>query len=216
MNYQANKKTATAQETAGNMLPSSGVDINPLAIPLRDSYRNSVKALMGYFDAHGIPYISRCEELGMCLIVQSDISRWQTSTRIRLGAWTGMAAVYTWMPHFLVESQDAWKAKRLVDAVNSHCEFAELGYNPAMQHIYVQSQVWFADADLRPRDVELAMRATGALLLRTLHEFFELSAYRKRIEASVEVLVRWLREEEMRAVIEVPEVEIEAVDEVAS
>ena len=49
MNNQANE--ATAQETAGDMLPSSGVDINPLAIPLRESYRNSVNTLMGYFDA---------------------------------------------------------------------------------------------------------------------------------------------------------------------
>ena len=215
MNDQANEETATAQETGGDMTPRSGVDINPLDILLRESYRNSVNALMGYFDSHGIPYIPRCEELGMCLMVHSDISRWQTSTRIRLGAWTGMAAVYTWMPHFQVESQCAWKAKRLVEAVNSHCEFAELGYDEAMRNVYARTQIWFADADLRPRDVESAMHATGAVLQQIMRELFEISAYRKRIEASVEVLERWLREEEMRAVVEVPEVEIEAVDEVA-
>lgn len=214
MNNQDNE--ATALENAGDMTPRSGVDINPLDILLRASYRNSVNALMGYFDANGIPYIPRCEELGMCLMVHSDISRWQTSTRIRLGACTGMAAVYTWMPHFQVESQCAWKAKRLVEAVNSHCEFAELGYDEAMRNVYARTQIWFADADLRPRDVESAMHATGAVLQQIMRELFEISAYRKRIEDSVEALVRWLREEEMRAVVEVPEVEIEAVDEGAS
>ncbi len=213
MNNQANE--AAAQETAGDMTPSNGVNINPLDIPIRESYRNSVNTLMSYFDANGIPYVPRCEELGMCLMVHSDISRWQTSTRIRLGAWTGMAAVYTWMPHFQMESQCAWKAKRLVEAVNSHCEFADIGYDEAMRNVYARTQIWFADADLRPRDVESAMHATGAVLLRTLQELFEISAYRKRIEDSVEVLVRWLREEEMQAVVEVPAVEIEAVDEVA-
>ena len=59
------------------------------------------------------------------------------------------------------------------------------------------------------------MHATGAVLQQIMRELFEISAYRKRIEASVEVLERWLREEEMRAVVEVPEVEIEAVDDVA-
>ena len=127
-----------------------------------------------------------------------------------------MAAVYTWMPHFQVESQCAWKAKRLVEAVNSHCEFAELGYDEAMRNVYARTQIWFADADLRPRDVESAMHATGAVLQQIMRELFEISAYRKRIEASVEALERWLREEEMRAVVEVPEVEIEAVDEVAT
>ncbi len=214
MNTQANE--ATAQESAGDMTPSSGVDINPLAIPLRESYRNAVNTLMNYFDAYGIPYVPRCEELGICLTLHSDNSRWQTSTRIRLGAWTGMAAVYTWMPHFQMESQCAWKAKRLVEAIKSHCEFAELGYDEAMRNVYARTQIWFADADLRPRDVESAMHATGAVLQQIMRELFEISAYRKRIEASVEVLERWLREEEMRAVVEVPEVEIEAVDEVAS
>ncbi len=214
MNNQANE--ATAQETAGSLQQGSDVDMNPLAIPLRASYRKAVNALMSYFDAHGIPYLPRCEELGMCLIVQSDISRWQTRTRIRLGAWTGMAAVYTWMPHFQVESQHAWKVKRLVDAVNAHCGFAELGYDAATQHVHARTQVWFADAELRPRDVESAMHATGAVLQQIMRELFEITAYRKRIEASVEALLGWLREEEMRAVIEAPEVEIEAVDEVAS
>ena len=214
MNNQANE--AAAQETAGDMLPSSGVNINPLAFPLRESYRNAVNTLMNYFDANGIPYVPRCEELGICLTLHSDNSRWQTSTRIRLGAWTGMAAVYTWMPHFLVESQCAWKATRLVDAVNSHCEFAELGYDEAMRNVYARTQIWFADADLRPRDVESAMHATGAVLQQIMRELFEISAYRKRIEHSVEVLVRWLREEKMRTVVEVPEVELEAGGEVAT
>jgi len=127
-----------------------------------------------------------------------------------------MAAIYTWMPHFLVESQCEWKAKRLVAEVNSHCEFAELGYEAVTKHVYARSQVWFADADLRPRDVESAMHATGAVLQQIMRELFEISTYRKRIEDSVDVLVRWLQEENMRAVVEVPEVEIEAVDEVAS
>jgi hypothetical protein len=100
MNDQANEETTIAPEPAGGMLPSSGVDMNPLAMPLRESYRNAVNTLTGYFDAHGIPYIPRCEELGMCLMVHRDISRWQTSTRIRLGAYTDMTAIYTWMPHF--------------------------------------------------------------------------------------------------------------------
>ena len=213
MNNQANE--AAAQETAGDMLPSSGVNINPLAFPLRESYRNAVNTLMNYFDASGFPCVPRCEDLGICLTLHRDNSGWQTGSPIRLGAWPAIAAIYTWMPHFLVESQCAWKATRLVAEVNSHCEFAELGYDEAMRNVYARTQIWFADADLRPRDVESAMHATGAVLQQIMRELFEISAYRKRIEASVEVLERWLREEEMRAVVEVPEVEIEAVDDVA-
>ena len=203
----------TAQETAGRLQPGSSFDINPLAVPLRQSYRDAVSSLMGYFDAHGIAYMPRCEELGVCLTIRSDIPRWETSSRIRLGACTGVVTIYTWMEQFLVAPQAAWKAKRLVDVVNAHCDFAELGYDAATQQVYARTQVWYADTDLRPRDVELAMRATGALLLRTLLELFEIFANRKRIEDSVEVLLRWLREQEMQAVVDVPEVDIETVGE---
>lgn len=203
----------TAQETAGRLLPSSSFDINPHAISLRASYRNSVIALMGYFDTRGISYMPRCEDLGVCLTVCSDIPRWETTTQIRLGTCTGVVAVKTWIEQFQLDSLSAWKTKRLVEAVNSHCEFAELGYNTAMRRVYAQTQVWYADTDLRPRDVELAMRATGALMLRTLLELFEIFANRKRIEHSVEVLLRWLREQERQAVVDVPEVEIETASE---
>lgn len=211
MNIQENE--TTVQETAGRLLPGTSFEINPQAIPLRESYRNSVNALMGYFDTHGIAYMPRCEELGVCLTVRSDVPRWATSSRIRLGACTGVVTIYTWMEQFLVAPQCAWKAKRLVDAVNAHCEFAELDYDAATQRVYARTQVWYADAELRPRDVELAMHATGVVLLQTLRELFEITANRKRIDDSVEALLRWLREQEMQAVVDVPEVEIGSVSE---
>ena len=124
-----------------------------------------------------------------------------------------MVTIYTWTEQFLVAPQCAWKAKRLVDAVNAHCKFAELGYDEAMQQVYARTQVWFADAELRPRDVELAMHATGVVLLQTLRELFEIAANRKRIEVSVEAILRWLREQQMQAVVGVPEIEIETVSE---
>lgn len=218
MNDQENEGTAAAQETEGAMTPAGGFDMNPLAVPLRESHRNAVNALMGYFDAHGIPYRPRCEGIGICLTVGNVIPHWETSSQIRLGACTDVVVIYTWMEQVLVapRSQCDWMAKRLVDAVNRHCAFAELGYDPMMRHIYARTQVWYADADLRPRDVELAMRATGVVLLQTLRELFEISANRKRIDDSVEALVRWLEEEEMRAIVEFPEVQIEAADEAAS
>lgn len=207
MNIQEDE--ATAQETAGCLLPGSSFEINPLAIPLRESYRNSVNALMDYFDTHGILYIPRCEDLGVCLTLRSDIPRWEATTQIRLGTCTGIVAINTWMEQFQLDSFSAWKTKRLIEAVNSHCEFAELGYNTAMRRVYARTQVWFADTDLRPRDVELAMRATGALLLRALLELFEITANRKRIEDSIDAILRWLKEQQMQAVVDVPEVEIE-------
>ena len=109
--------------------------------------------------------------------------------------------------------QFAWRANRLVDAVNAHCEFAELGYDAATRRVYARTQVWFADAELRPRDVELAMHATGVVLLQTLRELFEIFANRKRIKAGVVALLRWLREQEMQAVVDEPEVEFETVGE---
>ena len=196
MNDQENEATAAAQETEGVVTPADGFDMNPLAMPLRESHRNAVNALMGYFDAHGIPYRPRCEEIGICLTVRSDIPHWQTSSQIRLGACTGVVTIYTWMDQVLVAPPYDWMAKRLVDAANRHCDFAELGYDAGMRHIYARTQVWYADADLRPRDVELAMRVTGVVLLRTLRELFEISVNRKRIADSVEALERWLGEEE--------------------
>lgn len=195
MNDEENEGTAAAQEPEGVMTPAGGFDMNPLAVPLRESYRNAVIALMRYFDAQGIPCRPRCEEIGICLTVGSDIPHWETSSRIRLGACTGVVTIYTWMDQFLLTPQCDWMAKRLVHAVNRHCQFAELGYDAGMRHIYARTQVWYADADLRPRDVELAMRVTGVVLLRTLRELFEISVNRKRIADSVEALERWLEEE---------------------
>lgn len=215
MNDQENEGTAAAQEPEGVMTPAGGFDMNPLAVPLRESHRNAVKALMGYFDAHGIPYRPRCEGIGICLTVGSDMPHWETSSEIRLGACTGVVTIYTWMDQVLVAPQYGWMAKRLVDAVNRHCAFAELGYDAGMRHIYARTQVWYADADLRPRDVELAMRVTGVVLLRALRELFEISVNRKRMADSVEALERWLEEEQTRAVVESPEVQIDAADEAA-
>ena len=216
MNYQETEGTAAAQETEGVMTPAGGFATILQAMPLRESHRNAVKALMGYFDAHGMPYRPRCEGIGICLTVGSDMPHWETSSQIRLGACTGVVTIFTWMDQFLLTPQCDWMAKRLVDAVNRHCVFAELGYDAGMRHIYARTQVWYADADLRPRDVELAMRVTGVVLLRTLRELFEISVNRKRIADSVEALERWLEEEQTRAVVESPEVQCEAADEAAS
>lgn len=216
MNDQENEGTAAAQEPEGVVTPAGGFDMNPLAVPLRESHRNAVNALMGYFDAHGIPYRPRCEGIGICLGVRSDNTHWETSSEIRLGTCTGVVTIYTWMDQVLVAPPYDWMAKRLVDAVNRHCEFAELGYDAGMRHIYARTQVWYADADLRPPDVELAMRVTGVVLLRTLRELFEISVSRKRIADSVEALERWLEEEQARAIVEIPEVQSEAADEAAS
>ncbi len=215
MNDQETEGTAAAQETEGVMTPAGGFATIQQAMPLRESHRNAVNALMGYFDAQGIPYRPRCEEIGICLTVGSDIPHWETSSRIRLGACTGVVTIFTWMEQVLLAPQYDWMAKRLVDAVNRHCEFAELGYDAGMRHIYARTQVWYADADLRPRDVEMAMRVTGVVLLRTLRELFEISVNRKRIVDSVEALGRWLEEEQTWAVVEFPEVQIDAADEAA-
>ena len=216
MNDRENEGTAAAQETEGVVTPAGGFATILQAMPLRASYRNAVIALMRYFDAQGISYRPRCEEIGICLTVRSDIPDWQTSSQIRLGTCTGVVTIYTWMDQVLVAPPYDWMAKRLVDAVNRHCDFAELGYDAGMRHIYARTQVWYADADLRPRDVEMAMRVTGVVLLRTLRELFEISVNRKRIADSVEALERWLEEEQTRAVVESPEVQCEAADEAAS
>lgn len=210
---QDNENTAAAEETEGVTTPAGGFATNPQGVPLRESYRNAVSALMRHFDAQGIPYRARCEELGICLTVGSDIPNWQPNSWIRLGAYTGAVIVYTWLEQFYMDPKCAWMVKRLVDAVNTHCAFAEIGYDGAMPRLYARTHVWYANAEHRPRDVEAAMGATGTVLLRTLREVFEMSANQKRLEDSVEALVGWLRDEEMRAVVELPEVEVVAADE---
>ena len=205
MNNEGNVATTVAREGADVMTIPDSVYPSPPPKPLQQSYRDAARVLMTYFDEQGISYQPCSEQFGLCLLVRHEMLRGVTNARIRLGAATGVVSISVWMDDLQVAPRYAWMAKRLVDAVNEHCAGAQLGHSAMMQLVYARTQVWYANAELRPRDVVAAMSETGSVLLQTLLELHEVVHWCKRIDDGVEALVRWLKEAAERAAVEMNE-----------
>lgn len=215
MNEEANAITAVTGDGTDVMTLPGGVDTNPPPKPLQQPYRAAARGLMAYLDEQGIPYQPCSEQFGLCLEVRHKFWRGVTNARIRLGASTGVVSITVWMDDLLVAPGCAWMVRRLADAVNDHCVDAQLGYSVLMQRAYARTQVWYVNADLRPRDVVAAIASAGAVLLKALLELQDMTHWHKRVDDGVEAMVRWLEDAAGRAAVETAELPDEAlVDDV--
>lgn len=205
MKEEAKAVTTVDRKGVDVMTLPGSVDTNPPPKPLQQPYREAARALMAYLDEQGIRYHPCCEQFGLCLEVRHEFWRGVTNARIRLGGGAGVVSITVWMDDLLVEPRCAWMVKRLTDAVNDHCLCAQLGYSVLMQRAYARTQVWYANADLRPRDVVAAISSAGAVLLKALLELQEMSSWQKRINDGIEAMVQWLENATGRAAVETAE-----------
>lgn len=159
----------------------------------QQNHRQAANVLMAYFQEHSIPYRVAVEDFGVCVTVIDDVCRGRTASQIRLGEGMDVASVRTWAD-FRIPANCVWKVKRVMEAVNARCRFAHLGYSAMTARIYGETQVWYVDAELRPHDVEMAMRMTGSLLLRTIQALIDCFYCRKHVEDVQAGMVNWVNE----------------------
>lgn len=205
MKEEANVDTTVAREGTDVMTIPGGVVTNQSPKPLQQPYRAAARVLMAYLDEQGIHYQPCREQFGLCLEVRHEFWRGVTNARIRLGAGTGVVSITVWMDDLLVAPSRAWMVKRLADAVNDQCVVAQLGYSVLMQRAYARTQVWYANADLRPLDVVAAITSAGVVLLQALLELQDMTRWHKRVDDGIEAMVRWLEDAAGRAAVETAE-----------
>lgn len=211
MNTEINEVTSTAPDTAGGTPMRA---INSSVKPRQQTYQEALASLLDYFREQGMTYLPGEETFGAGLRVCRDPEGWEVQHYIRLGVITGMVTVYTWLNKDYLPASHIWMAKRLIDAVNEHCVYAQLGFSVQGFYLYARTQVWYVDADLRPRDVTGAMVATGTMLSHVQQEADAVLQKRKLIDQAVNDLTKWLHAEHFWADVEQmgPEIECEPVD----